>query len=47
MNVLDTIEKFGKFDQQLQRTGLQSFMGKVELAGGLDALEELQSVPNQ
>ena len=40
-NILDTIEHLGELDKQYGRQGPRSFMARLEIAGGLDALEEL------
>ena len=45
-NILDTITCFCEHDDRLDKTGPTAFKGKLELAGGLDVLEELQKVPN-
>ena len=47
MNILDTIEHFCKLDVQNGAQGQFSLLYRLEIAGGLDLLEELQMLPNQ
>ena len=46
-NILVTVETFASHDDRYNKTGPQSFKGRLEIAGGLDMLEELQKVPNE
>ena len=45
-NILDTVEHFCKVDTENGYTGTNSLLYRLENAGALDLLEELQKVPN-
>ena len=47
INILCTVEALADHDDRYNRTGPQSFKGRLETSGGLDVLEELQKVPNE